>query len=273
MDYKEAFKLLGEPVPQDQIKRLPSGANYTTDKFVQDRLDAVVGPENWFGAPINIVLYNKPLQKLNKQGEVTNTFVGIMVYSLTVLGVTKVDATDLEYDDLMYGSPSTNAVAAAFKRAARLHNVARELWKGTDASVSAGTYTAPRSNATPSSRASGEVERSTVDKRNFFEPKGGTLKFLLDLHVPEPIALGLNSNGTRENPSQASQIIMSLRQARDEDYQGYNGDPDPFIHDALAMYAPDLLTANHAPVPVAAVAAPPRPTSRRIRPEDEEDDE
>lgn len=269
--YEEAYAQLSAPVPQDQIKNFPNGGRYTTDKFVQDRLDKVVGPGNWLGKPLNVVLYNQHIQTHNRQGEVTHTFIGIMFYSLTVLGVEKVDVTDLEVDDFMYGSPSTNAIASAFKRAARLHGVARELWAGTEASGTVSGATAPRSNATTAAKPIAGVKQSTADPRPFRTPPDSVIKWLTDLHVPEMVARGLNGAGSRDEPSQASHVITVLTAARKQDYNAYNADPEPHVTDALAMHAPDLLENETPPPAKTPVAAGTR--RKPVRRDEEEDDE
>lgn len=262
-EYNDEVKAaLSAPVPAEQIKQLPSGVRYTTDKFVQDRLDSAVGTDGWEDH-YTVVAYPKPVQKVGKNGQVQVTWIGTITCDLTVLGVTKSANYDLEFTEDMYGTPSTNSQATAFKRAAMKHGIARELWKGTEASGAVSTPA--RSNSAPS-RASSTVRQSTADSREFREPAPNVIKWLTDLHVPEDVARGLNGKGNKDNPSQASQVITALMQERNADYQGYNDDPNPFIQNALAMYAPDLLTAT--PVP-AAVSRSKRPIKRA----DEEDDE
>lgn len=268
-EYNDEVKAaLSAPVPAEQIKQLPSGVRYTTDKFVQDRLDSAVGTDGWEDH-YTVVAYPKPVQKVGKNGQVQVTWIGTITCDLTVLGVTKSANYDLEFTEDMYGTPSTNSQATAFKRAAMKHGIARELWKGTEAS---GAVSAPaRSNSAPSRASSAStVRQSTADSREFREPAPNVIKWLTDLHVPEDVARGLNGKGNKDNPSQASQVITALMQERNADYQGYNDEPDPFIQDALAMYAPDLLTAKDARPPVPAVASR---SKRAIKRADEEDDE
>lgn len=270
---KEVEAALAEPVPAEQILTLPSSnVRYTTDKFVRDRLDRVVGRGNW-SAHYTVVMFPKPYQKLRKSGDVEKTFIGSMICDLTVLGVTKGATTDIEFTDDMYGGPTTNAEATALKRAAKEFGVARELWKGTEAATAAGnTAPAARSNRTPASAPVAGVVQSTADPRPFRTPPDNVIKWLTDLHVPREIALGLNGAGSSAEPSQASRIITVLMDNRKRD-PGYNDDPDGYVADALTMHAPDLLTANQAPVPAAAVRSNGATRKRKVRSDEEEDDE
>jgi hypothetical protein len=269
LEYNDEVKAkLSEPVPSDQIKTLPSGVKYTTDKYVQDRLDRVVGPDGW-SDKYAVTAYAQPLQKLSRKGEVLATWIGTIECSLTVLGVTKSAVYDLEFTDDMYGTPSTNAQATAFKRAAMKHGIARELWKGTEASDAAYPAPPPRSNATAPARATGSVRRSTADSRPFRVPSDATLKWLTDLYVPADIAAGLNGAGTRDDPSQASQIITSLMQIRNADNQGFKSDPMPFVEDALSVYAPDLVPERQG---IGVLPASGAKKGRPIRRDDEDND-
>lgn len=269
---KEVEAALAEAVPAEQILTLPSSnVRYTTDKFVRDRLDRVVGRGNW-SAHYTVVMFPKPYQKLRKSGDVEKTFIGSMICDLTVLGVTKGATTDIEFTDDMYGGPTTNAEATALKRAAKEFGVARELWKGTEAATAAGNTTpAARSNRTPASAPVAGVVQSTADPRPFRTPPDNVIKWLTDLHVPREIALGLNGAGSQSDPSQASRIITVLMDNRKRD-PGYNDDPDGYVADALTMHAPDLLVANQAPVP-AAVRSNGATRKRKVRSDEEEDDE
>lgn len=136
----EVVAALSAPVPASAIQKISRGGTsfrFTSDKWAMHRLDEVVGAYGWQDDYVTVA-YARPLTKKDRKGNIT-TYNATVTCHLKVLGVMKSGQADVELinnpegGSSTYGTPSTNAQAKAFKRAAMKHGVARELWDKDEA--------------------------------------------------------------------------------------------------------------------------------------------
>ncbi len=194
---EEVLAQLGAPVPASEIKTLPGGMKYTTDKWAKSRFDAVVGHAGW-GDKYVVTHLSKPVV-MHEGLKDESLIIGTIVCEMNVLGVVKSDVADIEITPKMYGTPATNGKARAFKRTARLYRVAEELWEKDVPTAVFNTDGGP-SNAAPA----GETKPVSSGQLSWLT---GSMK------VPEAVAKQL----TGGRGGQASALIEILKPAQGND--------------------------------------------------------
>lgn len=216
---KEDLAILSAPVPKSEIKsyegRGGKEMRYTSVEFVESRL-AEVDPG-----------FGKDVELGSK---------GITVH-YTVKGVRRGDAFD--YDNVTteggkraYGTPVTNGLARACRRAAKQFGVARELWEDAESDDSDEDEKPARKSASTSSRSSGSSSGSggaSVEQK----------KLLKKFGVPD--ALVNSKKLTPGRDGTASGIIGLLIAARKADPDEYDEDAAPHIRRAVKKIDSKLL--------------------------------
>lgn len=223
----EEFAILSAPVPQEEVKSYEGKGGkimrYTSVEFVQDRI-AQVDPN---------------YDRIVEQGP-----RGITVHYV-INGVKRGDAFDYE-EGAKYGTPVTNGLARACRRAGKQFHIAEELWQ--DDREDSATEEAPRQPARSSYSASSKPSNgrySNGKTTGIREPgaghsTGGSSGTALatdgqvawltksvdegGFDVPKALAVKLPKVA-------ASKLIDLLKEAREQD--GYEEDPNPFIAGAL----------------------------------------
>jgi hypothetical protein len=214
---EEVLAALGAPIPAHEIKQLPGGIRYTTDKWAKSRLDAVVGHAGWED---EYVITHLPKPVVMHEGlKDESLIIGAIVCKMSVLGVVKSDAVDIEITPKMFGTPITNAKARVFKRAARLYGVAEELWE-KDAPATGG-YATTSNQATVGSakQAGGDVKLASPAQINWLTGKM--------FQVPNAVAAKLT--GGREGQASAMIEELKIKSASDD----YDEDSLMYIRQAL----------------------------------------
>ena len=111
----EVIASLRAPIPASDILTIPrTNIRYTTDKTIQERLDAAVGPFGWEDH-YHEVVYPAPIEYRDKSGNIYKTQYGDMFCELTILGTTHSAVAPTLIKPGMYGSPGENAQATATK--------------------------------------------------------------------------------------------------------------------------------------------------------------
>lgn len=212
---EDVLEALGAPVPASEIKTLQHGGQsirYTTDKFVFDRLDEVVGGGNWHDDYSTTDLARPVVHHKGRKDE--SLILGQVVCRLKVLGVMKSAVADMELTDDMYGTPGTNAQARAVKRAAMKFGIARELWEkdhaGTAPSASG------HSTKAPSGQSNGRATDEDLGPKGQGYATAPQIKYLNDAFKVPPIVARELTSGRQGT---ASAMIDSLNKVKgNEDY-------------------------------------------------------
>ncbi len=253
----EVIASLRAPIPASDILTIPrTNIRYTTDKTIQERLDAAVGPFGWEDH-YHEVVYPAPIEYRDKSGNIYKTQYGDMFCELTILGTTHSAVAPTLIKPGMYGSPGENAQATALKRAAMKFGPGRELWFGTeeapDVGARAGTddYVAPITTTNRSNGTAARAVPSTKTNQTGGSGAGGASpaqkNFMTQwLGVPEGIVNSTLLTGGKWNPDdpkqdpnvgRATRFISYLSDIRKDQNVGgqdaYDADPDTHILAAL----------------------------------------
>jgi len=122
---------LAEPFPREVIKIKEQGGakiEFVPWHHYVRRLNDLVGPGWSMGDPT--IAKTDPYEKWNKKLNQMVTMPGrfVIAVSVTILGVTRVNVGDESEGKDDYGTPSTNALAQAFKRTCALFGMGLEFY-------------------------------------------------------------------------------------------------------------------------------------------------
>jgi hypothetical protein len=232
----EVRAALSVPIPEQFIDTVDKGARGTFRVAMVDYLE-------------------KRLTEVDPgwEEELTTSGDGIIICTLTVLGVSRSGSAGIEPVSALPGEKGWKSYhmrvgagqAAAERRACAKFGLGAELWPKHIEETEDGEYVPP---AGATSRPSGGTWRSGSGKPqaqtaaprtrtyNGRGPSEKQLELLTgDLQVPMDIATGLdNTDNSREVPSEASLVISHLISARRSDRNAYDRNPIKHIRDAKA---------------------------------------
>lgn len=127
----ELEQALSEPFPRELIKVKEQGGakiEFVSWHHYVRRLNDLVGPGWSMGNPI--IAKTDPYEKWSKKQNAMVTMPGrfVIAVPVTILGVTRVNVGDESEGKDDYGTPSTNALAQAFKRTLALFGMGLEFY-------------------------------------------------------------------------------------------------------------------------------------------------
>lgn len=135
IDWARIARELQAPFPETEIKTKPGRGgkplSYVDRSLVAERLDAVVGPENWHFDWLPMVSDAEQIR--------------VVKGTLTIYGISKSDVGDSADGD----EPNKSAVSDAFKRVAALWGVARYLARKSAPAPAPGRPQEPRPREQP----------------------------------------------------------------------------------------------------------------------------
>ncbi len=219
----EVEAILSAPVPANEIKSYEGKGGkemrYTSVDFVENRLRSV---DRSFGKTVA-------------------ASGGVIIVHYTVLGVTRGNLFDLDKEG-KYGTPATNGLARACRRAAKEFGVARELWEDVEDAPATTTttttarstqkYNPPAAKSTNGQRepGSGGPSRKQIEQLADNGPRDG-------LHVPEEVYKRLEP-GWGNSASKLIEVLFQLR----KDNADYYDNPNEYIGQALNQIGLSKLT-------------------------------
>lgn len=246
---KKTLDALAAPVPAEEIQTIPnSKIRYTSDKFVMDRLDSVVGSDGWEDHYSEVV-FPRPVEIKNRDGKVLKTVVGSVICDLTITdsegSATHGSTAPMENDIGMYGTPDTNGQATALKRAAMKFGVAKELWKrgesaqgsSTSSQASSSSKSSGSSKPSSSTASSGGATASESQVNWLCEAFG----LEADRKVVAKLTKGTYDKNTKRSDGEFQGILDYLKAARKDDDDFEDNAHEHFVA-GLRKVAPRLLS-------------------------------
>jgi hypothetical protein len=203
IDWARIARELQAPFPETEIKTKPGRGgkplSYVDRSLVAERLDAVVGPENWHFDWLPMVSDAEQIR--------------VVKGTLTIYGISKSDVGDSADGD----EPNKSAVSDAFKRVAALWGVARYLARKSAPAPAPGRPQEPRPREQPQEPRNGRqaTPNTPPPARAASPPAGGASESREPLPTGVVINPGLVLAG-RAYREAANQAGFETREAQDK---------------------------------------------------------